>query len=200
MALAQQRDQRALADPGRTGDHEDLGVACASFTNGSLEAAEARSRLRGRCPSGGVTGGAARRRARRAGARRGRSTVLLGEMRQRCRTLVTFTRPYRGTASMMSATFAECTHSGGSSRTVSMRIRPAFRSRFRQARSVRTALASFRASSRCDGERSGVAARASASAAGRPSKSTRSSQVPRCFATALVAACGDSVAAAAWRQ
>ena len=41
--------------------------------------------------------------------------VLLGEMRHWARTLLTFTRPYFGTASSMSKTFAVSTYSGGSS-------------------------------------------------------------------------------------
>ena len=41
--------------------------------------------------------------------------VLLGEMRHWLRILLTFTRPYLGTASSMSKTFAVSTHSGGSS-------------------------------------------------------------------------------------
>ena len=39
--------------------------------------------------------------------------VLLGEIRQVCRTLLTFTRPYLGTASSMSKTLAVSTQSGG---------------------------------------------------------------------------------------
>ena len=41
--------------------------------------------------------------------------VFDGEMRQTCRTLFTFTRPYLGTASSRSKTFAVSTNSGGSS-------------------------------------------------------------------------------------
>ena len=41
--------------------------------------------------------------------------VFDGEMRQSCKTLFTFTRPYFGTASSRSKTLAEWTYSGGSS-------------------------------------------------------------------------------------
>ena len=59
---------------------------------------------------------------------------LHGEMRQSCRTLLTFTRPYLGTASSMSKTFAVSTYSGGSSSRSWMLRRPALRSRLSCAR------------------------------------------------------------------
>ena len=55
--------------------------------------------------------------------------VLLGEIRHWTRTLLTFTRPYFGTASSMSKTLAVSTYSGGSSSRSWMLARPAFRSR-----------------------------------------------------------------------
>jgi hypothetical protein len=63
--------------------------------------------------------------------------VLLGEMRHWTRTLLTFTRPYFGTASSMSKTFAVSTNSGGSSSRSWMLERPALRSRLSCARRVR---------------------------------------------------------------
>ena len=51
--------------------------------------------------------------------------VLLGEIRHCCRILLTFTRPYFGTASSMSKTFAVSTYSGGSSSSAWIETRPA---------------------------------------------------------------------------
>src|SRR3954465_12967794 len=83
--------------------------------------------------------------------------VLLGEIRHWTRTLLTFTRPYFGTASSMSKTLAVSTYSGGSSSRSWMLRRPAFRSRLSWARAVRISLARLRASIRWSRERSGAA-------------------------------------------
>src|SRR5689334_10656254 len=83
--------------------------------------------------------------------------VLDGEIRQTCRTLFTFTRPYFGTASSMSKTFAVSMYSGGSSSSTWMLARPAFRSRLRAARLVRISFARWSASMRWTRERSGAA-------------------------------------------
>src|SRR3954467_610149 len=83
--------------------------------------------------------------------------VFDGEMRQTWRTLLTFTRPYLGTASSMSKTFAVSTYSGGVSRRSWMLRRPPFRSRLSCARAVRISLARLRASIRWSRERSGAA-------------------------------------------
>src|SRR5215217_3718669 len=83
--------------------------------------------------------------------------VLLGEMRHCTSTLLTFTRPYFGTARSMSNTFAVSTYSGGSSSRSWMLTRPALRSRLSCARRVRISLARCSASIRWVRERSGVA-------------------------------------------
>src|SRR3954462_2179230 len=83
--------------------------------------------------------------------------VFEGEMRQSCRTLFTFTRPYLGTASSRSKTLAEWTYSGGSSSRSWMLTRPALRSRLSVARLVRISFARWRASMRWTRERSGAA-------------------------------------------
>src|SRR3954451_19341533 len=83
--------------------------------------------------------------------------VLLGEMRQDCRTLLTFTRPYLGTASSMSKTLAVSTYSGGSSRRSWMVTRPPLRSRLSVARFVRISFARWRGSVRGTRDRSGAA-------------------------------------------
>src|SRR3954453_21915150 len=83
--------------------------------------------------------------------------VFDGEMRQTWSTLLTLTRPYLGTASSMSKTFAVSTYSGGVvSRSWILR-RPAFRSRLSCARAVLISLARLRASIRWSRERSGAA-------------------------------------------
>src|SRR5437660_10428371 len=69
-------------------------------------------------------------------------------MRQWARILLTFTRPYLGTASSMSKTLAVSTYSGGSSSNVWIESRPDFRSRFSCARWMRIWLALARASIR----------------------------------------------------
>ena len=56
--------------------------------------------------------------------------VLLGEMRHCVRIRLTFTRPYFGTASSRSKTFAVAMYSGGSSSSPWILARPALRSRF----------------------------------------------------------------------
>ena len=93
IALEQTADQRALADAGGPGDHEDLAVA----------PTVARARLRG-------DAGTQRRRMSATSSRRWRSdrppTVLLGEILHWPRILFTFTRPYLGTASSRSNTLA----------------------------------------------------------------------------------------------
>src|SRR5215217_2717002 len=83
--------------------------------------------------------------------------VLLGEMRHCTSTLLTFTRPYLGTARSMSKTLAVSTYSGGSSRRSWMLTRPALRSRLSCARRVRISLARCNASIRWVSERSGAA-------------------------------------------
>src|ERR1700752_472439 len=83
--------------------------------------------------------------------------VLEGEMRHTCKTLFTFTRPYFGTTSSMSKTFAVSMYSGGSSSRTWMLARPAFRSRFSAARLVRISFARWSASMRWTRERSGAA-------------------------------------------
>src|SRR4051812_36146503 len=72
--------------------------------------------------------------------------VLLGEIRHWTRTLLTFTRPYFGTARSMSKTLAVSTNSGGSRRRSWMLARPALRSRLSWARRVRIWLARSSAS------------------------------------------------------
>src|SRR3954452_16786928 len=83
--------------------------------------------------------------------------VFEGEIRQTCSTLLTFTRPYLGTASSMSKTFAVSMYSGGSSSSTWMLARPAFRSRLSAARLVRISFARWSASMRWTRERSGAA-------------------------------------------
>src|SRR6201999_4161610 len=107
--LQQCANQRALADPGRAGDHEDAGT----HYRRSMET----SSVRWRCERPPI--------------------VLEGEIRHSCRTLLTFTRPYLGTASSMSKTFAVSTNSGGSSRRSWIFARPPLRSRLSCARFVR---------------------------------------------------------------
>src|SRR3954452_21497920 len=84
-------------------------------------------------------------------------TVLLGEILHCRRILSTFTRPYFGTASSMSTTFAVPTYSGGSSRRLWMEWRPAFRSRLSCARLVLISFARWSASMRWTRDRSGAA-------------------------------------------
>src|SRR3954471_9522524 len=84
-------------------------------------------------------------------------TVLLGEILHWRRILSTLTRPYFGTASSMSTTFAVPTYSGGSSRRLWMEGRPAFRSRLSCARLVLISFARCSASMRCTRDRSGAA-------------------------------------------
>src|SRR3954453_13715939 len=83
--------------------------------------------------------------------------VFEGEMRHSCKTLLTFTRPYFGTASKRSKTLAEWTNSGGSSRRSWMETLPALRSRLSVARLVRISFARWSASMRWTRERSGAA-------------------------------------------
>ena len=88
---------------------------------------------RGRsAPSGGAS-----RRARLRWRSERPPIVLLGEIRHCCRTLLTFTRPYFGTARSMSKTLAVSTYSGGSSRSSWIDTRPPLRSRLSCARRVR---------------------------------------------------------------
>src|SRR4051794_33532549 len=82
--------------------------------------------------------------------------VFDGEIRQVCRTLLTLTRPYFGTASIMSKTLAVSTQSGGARRTSWIEDRSAFRSRFSWALRVRIWLARWSASMRCTRDLSGV--------------------------------------------
>ena len=68
------------------------------------------------------------------------------------------TRPYLGTASSMSKTFAVWTYSGGSSSRAWMFALPAFRSFFSLARAERMSLARLRASILWSSDLSGAAA------------------------------------------
>src|SRR3954453_19461350 len=83
--------------------------------------------------------------------------VLLGEMRHCTSTLLTFTRPYLGTARSMSNTLAVSTYSGGSSRRSWILARPPLRSRLSCARRVLISFARCSASIRWTRERSGAA-------------------------------------------
>src|SRR4051795_10444712 len=83
--------------------------------------------------------------------------VLLGEIRHPTSTLLTFTRPYFGTARSMSKTFAVSMYAGGSSRRSWIRARPPLRSRLSWARRVLISLARSRASIRWTRLRSGAA-------------------------------------------
>src|SRR6516165_7009883 len=118
--LEQSADQRALPDAGGAGDHEDLGAACHR-----REPARGDARTQ-------------RRRMSATSSRRWRSdkppTVLLGEILHCPRILLTFTRPYLGTASRRSNTLAVSRYVGGASRSSSMGWRPALRSRLSWAR------------------------------------------------------------------
>ncbi len=82
--------------------------------------------------------------------------VLLGAMRQWARILLTFTRPYLGTASSMSKTLAVSTYSGGSSSSEWMERRPDLRSRLSCARWMRIWLARASASILWLSDRSGA--------------------------------------------
>src|SRR5438309_4742791 len=82
--------------------------------------------------------------------------VLLGAIRQCERILLTFTRPYFGTASSMSNTLAVSTYSGGSSSSEWIECRPALRSRFSWARLILIWLALANASIRWLRDRSGA--------------------------------------------
>src|SRR5207248_9977145 len=92
--------------------------------------------------------------------------VLLGEIRHCWRILLAFTRPYLGTASSMSKTFAVSTHAGGSSSSRWIEARPDLRSRLSCARLVRISLARWSASIPCINDRSGAAVRGSESVTG----------------------------------
>src|SRR4051795_7961106 len=83
--------------------------------------------------------------------------VLLGEMRHWTSTLLTFTRPYFGTARSMSKTLAVSMYAGGSRRRSWIFTRPPLRSRLSCARRVRISFARWRASIRWTRERSGAA-------------------------------------------
>src|SRR4051795_1636909 len=83
--------------------------------------------------------------------------VFDGEIRQTCKTLFTFTRPYLGTARSMSNTFAVSMKSGGSISNRWMLARPALRSRLSAARLVLISFARWSASMRWTRERSGAA-------------------------------------------
>ena len=119
-------DQRSLADPGRPGDHEDLRHRAESLpTNGArVSVDEPTVRIDARAAIGAT--GRSRRRSG-AGYRRSCETssprwrcerppiVFDGEIRHWVRILFAFTRPYFGTARIMSNAFADSTYSGGSS-------------------------------------------------------------------------------------
>src|SRR4051794_23451852 len=128
-ARQKQADQRPLAHPGRTGDYEDVGYRLRNVTSSP--------RWRSERPP----------------------TVLLGEIRHCVRIRLTFTRPYFGTASSRSNTFAVSRYSGGSSRSPCMWTRPAFKSRLRFARLVRMSLARLSASILWVSDRSGAGPR-----------------------------------------
>src|SRR3981081_2596839 len=82
--------------------------------------------------------------------------VCVGAIRQGERILLTFTRPYFGTASSMSKTFAVSTYSGGSSSSEWIERRPDLRSRLSCARSIRIWLALASASILWFKDRSGA--------------------------------------------
>src|ERR1039458_8780812 len=82
--------------------------------------------------------------------------VLLGAILQWTRILLTFTRPYLGTARSMSNTFAVSTYSGGSSRSEWIERRRDFRSRLSSARLTRISFALARASILWFRDRSGA--------------------------------------------
>ena len=84
--------------------------------------------------------------------------VFDGEIRHWLRIRLVFTRPYLGTASSMSKTFAVCTYSGGSSSSVWMLDLARLQVRFSLARAVRMSLARLRASIRWSSDLSGAAA------------------------------------------
>ena len=84
--------------------------------------------------------------------------VFEGEIRHWLSIRFVFTRPYFGTASSMSKTFAVSTYSGGSSRIVWMLARLALRSFFSFARAVRMSFARLSASIRWSRDLSGAAA------------------------------------------
>src|SRR4051794_31767412 len=77
-------------------------------------------------------------------------------MRQWARILLTFTRPYLGTASSMSNTLAVSTYSGGCNSSEGIDRRPAFRSRLSWARLMRIWLALASASILWFSDRSGA--------------------------------------------
>src|ERR1700760_946825 len=77
-------------------------------------------------------------------------------MRQCARILLTFTRPYFGTASSMSKTFAVSTYSGGLSSNWWIERRPDLRSRLSCARLIRIWLALASASILWFSDRSGA--------------------------------------------
>src|SRR5215210_635761 len=141
-ALAQRPDQGALADARGTGDDEDArhgrdGASAAREAACGYRRKSETSSLRWRCERPPI--------------------VLLGEIRHCWRTLLTFTRPYFGTARSMSKTLAVWRYSGGSSSRVWIETRPPFRSFFSCARRVRISFARWRASMRWRRERSGAA-------------------------------------------
>src|ERR1700728_2437991 len=82
--------------------------------------------------------------------------VLLGAIRQWARILLTLTRPYLGTASSMSKTFAVSTYSGGSSSSEWIERLPDFRSRLSCARWMRIWFARASASILWLSDRSGA--------------------------------------------
>src|SRR5947209_2401242 len=82
--------------------------------------------------------------------------VLLGAIRQCERILLTFTRPYFGTARSMSKTLAVSTYSGGSSSSEWIERRPAFRWRWSGGRLMRISLARASASILWLSDRSGA--------------------------------------------
>src|SRR5918998_2138536 len=84
--------------------------------------------------------------------------VFEGEIRHWVRILFAFTRPYFGTARIMSNAFAERTYSGGSRSSFSILTLPALRSRLSCARAERISFALRRALIRCSWDLSGTAA------------------------------------------
>src|SRR6266542_3991463 len=83
--------------------------------------------------------------------------VFDGEIRHWVRILLALTRPYLGTARIMSNAFADMTYSGGSRSSDSIFFLPAFRSRFSCARLDRISFARRSARIRCSWLRSGTA-------------------------------------------
>ena len=144
VALAQRRDQRALADPGGPGDHEYLGQPGAATTAGSVPACRRRSAVQHRDQLGTLAlGEPADRLARRDPAVRENLVDLHATVLRHREQHV---EDLRGLEVLR-----------GSSSSCWIEWRPALRSRFSCARCERISFARARASIRWLNERSGVA-------------------------------------------